>query len=184
MPRTKPSTATPRHLRALLVVLSTAALTTGCAGLGTGTAPPPGLEFPGETRNETVVRAVDGDTFELSESGIVRLIGVNSPESVKPGVPVECHGKEASVSAGRLTGKTVKIELDEVAGERDRYGRKLVYLWYLDDGRWYHYNLEAIENGDARAYAYDDQVYNHRESFEAAEADARARSLGLWSCPS
>jgi len=155
---------------------------TGCSGTGVATTPPPGLEFPDTAKHETVLRAVDGDTFELSSSGIVRLVGIDSPESVKPGTPVECHGKEASLAAARLTGKTVRVEIDEVAGERDRYGRRLVYLWYLQEGAWRHYNLEAVTNGDARAYAYANQQYLHRSEFESAEQRARTRGVGLWAC--
>lgn len=169
---------TGRGLAALLFT----GLLVGCSGGGISRTPPPGLEFPEDESVETVLRAVDGDTFELSSSGIVRLIGINTPESVKPGAPVECHGKEASEAAARLTGKTVRIEIDDVAGERDRYGRRLVYLWYLQDGAWIHYNLEAVTNGDARSYAFDDQQYLHRAAFEAAEQVARSRGIGLWSC--
>lgn len=157
-------------------------LLVGCSGVGVSQTPPPGLEFPDTAAHETVLRAVDGDTFELSSSGTVRLVGIDTPESVKPGAPVECHGKEASASAARLTGKTVRVELDDVAGERDRYGRRLVYLWYLQDGAWIHYNLEAITNGDARSYAFENQQYLHRAAFEEAEEQARARGIGLWAC--
>jgi micrococcal nuclease len=152
----------------------------GCSSVAT--TPPPGLAFPDTAAHETVLRAVDGDTFELSSSGTVRLVGVDSPESVKPGAPVECHGKAASNAAARLTGKTVRVEIDDVAGERDRYGRRLVYLWYLHENTWIHYNLEAVTNGDARAYAYENQQYLHRKTFEAAEQDAIAQNAGLWAC--
>lgn len=166
-------------------VLLLAGVLVGCAGVGVNTAPPPGLTFPESDtqQTETVIRAVDGDTFELSSSGIVRLVGVNSPESVKPGAPVECHGKEASIAAARLSGMTVRLEGDDVAGTYDRYGRRLGYLWYLEDGTWTHYNLEAVANGDARAYAFNNQAYQYREQFEAAEREASARNAGLWACP-
>jgi len=170
-----------RPVRGLSALLF-AGLLVGCSGGGISRTPPPGLAFPDDESVETVLRAIDGDTFELSSSGIVRLVGIDTPESVKPGEPVECHGKEASEAAARLTGKTVRIELDDVAGERDRYGRRLVYLWYLRDGAWIHYNLEAVTNGDARSYAFDDQQYLHRAAFEAAEQAARGRGIGLWSC--
>jgi len=167
-----------------------AALVTGCAVPTGGVNPPPGLGIPdtrpgtgtGAPDTETIVRAVDGDTFELSASGTVRLIGIDTPESVRPGHPVECHATTAAAAAARLTGLPARLETDPVAGERDRYGRRLAYLWYLRDGTWHNYNLEAIVNGDAEAYAYGDQDYRHRRAFEAAEAVARARGAGLWSC--
>lgn len=199
-----PMTVRPSLLLTLAAVLTPALL--GCSAPLTSNSPPPGLEFPAEGDQpavvsaadesavdesagsvdgeavETILRAVDGDTFELSVSGTVRLVGIDSPESVKPNSPVECHGKNASAAASRLTGMRARLETDEVAGETDRYGRRLAYLWYLDEGTWKLYNLEAVANGDARAYAYQDQPYAYRDEFEAAEADASARRLGLWSC--
>lgn len=179
---TRTGAANSRNLTSGGGVVALAFLLMGCGGMGAAQEPPPGMEFPETAAHEMVVRAVDGDTFELSVSGTVRLVGVDTPESVKPGASVECHGKAAADAAARLTGKIVRVELDDIAGEYDRYGRRLVYLWYLQDGTWIHYNLEAIENGDARSYAFANQQYLHREAFERAEQQARADRIGLWAC--
>lgn len=176
-------TKTLRHLVASVLAL---ACCTGCA-VSAG-EPPAGLKIPGRGAAndadvlETVVRAVDGDTFVLSDSGRVRLIGIDAPESVKPGTPVECHGKKAAAAATELEGKRVRIETDETAGLRDRYDRKLVYLWYETDDGWDLYNLTAVRTGNARAYAHQDQQHAYRVELEAAEIAAKNENLGLWAC--
>lgn len=86
--------------------------------------------LPAATRAE-VVRVVDGDTVEARIGGEVedvRLIGVDTPETVKPGAPVECHGPAASRFAHeRLEGRQVRLVLGEE--RRDRYGRLLAYVY-------------------------------------------------------
>ena len=87
--------------------------------------PPPGLP------QARVTRVVDGDTIEVSMEGrryTVRYIGVDTPESVAPGQPVECYGREASRRNRELVeGRTVLLEKD--VSETDRYGRLLRYVW-------------------------------------------------------
>lgn len=88
-----------------------------------------------------VSRVVDGDTVVLTRAGKkikVRLIGINTPETVAPGRPVECFGREASAFAKKtLKGRKVWLEYDPVAGRTDRYGRTLAYLW-LDRTHSFH----------------------------------------------
>jgi len=85
---------------------------------------------PAAVRAE-VVRVVDGDTVEARVEGEgedVRLIGVDTPETVKPGAPVECFGQRASRFAHRrLEGREVRLVFDEE--RRDRYGRLLAYAY-------------------------------------------------------
>lgn len=85
-----------------------------------------------------VDRVIDGDTVDVDLNGKIeriRLIGMNTPESVDPRRPVECFGKEASNRAkALLSGKTVYLETDDSQGTRDQYGRALRYIW-LDNGR-------------------------------------------------
>jgi micrococcal nuclease len=77
-----------------------------------------------------VVRAVDGDTLEVLIGGgreDVRLIGVDTPETVKPGTPVQCFGPRASAFTHRVTdGRRVRLELG--VERRDIYGRLLAYV--------------------------------------------------------
>lgn len=198
--------------RSVLLLAALLVWTTGCAA--GSSAPPPGVSFPttselrdalpsptfeatpgqeqypeesGEVpqgERDVVERVVDGDTVVLERLGKVRLVGLNTPESVKPGAPVECHGPEASLAAKNvLTGRDAILETDPVAGTYDRYERRLGYLWYRDGQDWKLYNLEAIAAGDGRAYAYADQQYRYRDLFEDAQDVARDESLGLWQCP-
>jgi micrococcal nuclease len=82
-----------------------------------------------------VVRVVDGDTVEARIGGDVedvRLIGVDTPETVKPGTPVQCFGERAShFTKRRLTGQRVRLVFG--VERRDVYGRLLAYL-YLAQG--------------------------------------------------
>src|SRR3712207_834205 len=89
-----------------------------------------------------VVKVVDGDTLDVkNKEGIterLRLIGINTPETVDPRKPVECFGKEASNRAKTLLhGGTVTLEFDPTQDTRDKYGRLLAYV-ILPDGTNYN----------------------------------------------
>jgi endonuclease YncB( thermonuclease family) len=107
--------------------------------------PPPGRERSAYDATVTVSRVVDGDTVEISPAvnGVedVRLIGVDTPETVDPGEEVEPYGRKASSFAtGELSGRKVELEFDE---ERiDQYGRLLAYL-YTGQNRMFNEVLVA-----------------------------------------
>ena len=127
----------------------------------------------------TVLRVVDGDTIEVSVAGRVekvRLIGVDTPETVDPRKPVEYFGKEASEFTRKLVEGKQVILRDELAGQdRDKYGRLLRYV-YLEDGTFV--NAEIIKQGYGHAYvAYP---FSHMEEFRGYERQAREKGLGLW----
>lgn len=128
-----------------------------------------------------VVRVVDGDTVKIMRGGkeeTLRLIGMNTPETVDPRTTVECFGKEASNKAKELlTGKRVRLEFDAGEGTVDKYRRTLAYL-YRDDGLFF--NQWMIEHGYAYEYTYDN-AYKYQSEFKTAEAYARDHTLGLWS---
>jgi micrococcal nuclease len=128
-----------------------------------------------------VVAVVDGDTVDVRFGGAVerlRLIGINTPESVDPRRPVECFGKEASAHAAAiLAGQQVLFEADPTQDTRDRYGRLLGYLW-LPAGQLF--NLRMIADGYAYEYTYD-RAYKYQSTFKQAEQTARAAQRGLWS---
>jgi micrococcal nuclease len=137
--------------------------------------------MPGGLTGGEVVAVVDGDTVDVRMNGAVerlRLIGINTPESVDPRRPVECFGKEASEHARQLLGgQQVLVESDPSQDTRDKYGRLLGYVW-LPEGRLF--NLQMIVDGYAYEYTYDNP-YKYQATFKHAEAEARAAERGLWS---
>ncbi|PYE13476.1 micrococcal nuclease [Williamsia limnetica] len=135
----------------------------------------------------SVTRVIDGDTIVVrtatGEDRTVRLIGVDTPETAKPGAPVDCFGPQASeYTSAMLTGRVVRLEADPAAGDTDRYGRHLAYVWTVHDQRLF--NLALIEAGAAREYTYRDTRYRYRDTFRAAERNAQSKDFGLWGkCP-
>lgn len=129
----------------------------------------------------SVDRVIDGDTVDVNLNGQIeriRLIGINTPESVDPRRPVECFGKEAAKRAKELlNGKTVYLESDDSQGTRDQFGRALRYIW-LDNGQMF--NLLMIAEGYAYEYTYD-LPYKYQVEFKAAHRDASRNDIGLWS---
>lgn len=127
-----------------------------------------------------VVEVVDGDTVKLNINGTietVRLIGIDTPETVHPSKPVECFGIEASNKAKTtLTGKTVTFETDASQGTRDKYGRLLGYI-ILSNGT--NFNKMMIEQGYAYEYTYS-TPYKYQSAFKTAEQNARTSGAGLW----
>jgi micrococcal nuclease len=151
---------------------------------------------PGGFEAATVERAVDGDTIEVSVTGggdgpgrgsavageiyDVRLIGIDSPESVRPGTPVECFGKEAAAAAAALLeGESVRMVKD--VEDKDRYGRLLRYVYLGDEMA----NARLVLNGYASAYTYPPNV-RHADLLVSLQREARRSDLGLWApgaCP-
>ncbi|MEK7509707.1 MAG: thermonuclease family protein [Patescibacteria group bacterium] len=127
-----------------------------------------------------VIKVVDGDTIAISmneKSETIRLIGIDTPETVDSRVEVQCFGGEASEKAkALLSGRKVSLEMDAEEGERDKYDRLLAYV-YRDDGLFF--NKYMIEQGFAHEYTYDDP-YKYQKEFKAAEASAKVAQRGLW----
>jgi micrococcal nuclease len=125
-----------------------------------------------------VVRVVDGDTVTVANGDTLRLIGIDTPETVDPREPVQCFGVEASRRAHvLLDGRSVELEYDATQGTLDRYGRTLAYVW-LPDGRLF--NEVMIAEGFAHEYTYD-VPYRYQARFRAAQHAARDAQRGLWS---
>jgi micrococcal nuclease len=132
----------------------------------------PALPLGGEWR--VVLRVVDGDTLILDGQERVRLIGVDTPESVDPRRPVEAFGKEAAAFTRRMAeGKRVRLAYDQQ--RTDRYGRTLAYV-YLEDGTFL--NAEIIRQG--YGHAYTRFPFPYAEEFLQYEREARAARRGLW----
>jgi endonuclease YncB( thermonuclease family) len=129
----------------------------------------------------SITGVVDGDTVKVNINGTVetlRLIGLDTPETVDPRKPVQCFGKEASNKAKELLiGKKVRIEKDPTQGEKDKYNRTLAYI-YLESGIFY--NKYMIEQGYAHEYTYN-TPYKYQAEFKQAQKTAEANKVGLWS---
>lgn len=127
-----------------------------------------------------VVKVVDGDTVTIFRNGrneTLRLIGLDTPETVDPRKPVQCFGKAASDKARELlSGKSVRVEMDPSQGALDKYGRTLVYI-HLPDGTLF--NKYMIAEGYGHEYTYN-LPYTYQDDFKAAELNAREQKKGLW----
>lgn len=126
-----------------------------------------------------VERVVDGDTLVINIDGVsekVRLIGVDTPESVHPDSSKNVeYGKVASeYTKNTLENKSVTLELD--VQERDKYGRLLAYIY--SDGEMF--NLKLIREGHAKVATFPPNV-KYTEDFTAAQEEARKEGIGLWS---
>lgn len=152
-----------------------------CAQAGTS----PTISGPsGESVREgpyRVVRVVDGDTFTIklgSQTTKVRVIGIDTPESVDPRRPVQCFGKEASARASALlSGKNVWLEVDPNQDTRDRFGRLLRFVW-IDNTS--DFGLTMIRDGFALEYTYD-LPYRYQAQYRSAQVAAKETDAGLWS---
>ena len=130
---------------------------------------------PAEENLVLVERVIDGDTFEISGDERVRLIGVDTPETVKPGTFPEPYGQEASdFTKSKLEGQHVELVFD--VQERDQYGRFLAYV-YLDDGTFF--NELLVREGYGMVYTVPPNVA-HRDTFLEAQRYAMENGLGIW----
>lgn len=140
----------------------------------------PGIALQPEVEAYAVTRVVDGDTLKLRRQGrevTVRLMGINSPESVDPRRPVQCFGREASARMHLLVdGQRLYFAFDPQQEHVDANGRLLGYLW-REDGLFV--NLEMVRGGYANEYTYDDP-YTFRALFRQTARQAEAAGNGLW----
>jgi micrococcal nuclease len=146
-----------------------------------GREPPPTTAPLGAVEaNAKIAFIVDGDTVDVIIDGReerVRLIGIDTPETKKPNVPIECFGPEASAFTESLLppGTAVRIERDTVG--RDDYGRLLGYIYRAEDGIFVNY--EIVRQGFARPLTIAPNT-THRELFVTAARSADDDEVGLW----
>jgi micrococcal nuclease len=130
------------------------------------------VALPSDARSARVERVVDGDTVVLSGAGRSRLIGVDTPEVYGR---AECFGAEASAYAkAALAGKTVRYTVGREP--RDRYGRRLVYLW-LEDGR--SFSASLVSAGYATPLTIRPNSA-YAPAFRRLARGAREHRRGLW----
>lgn len=136
------------------------------------------------SRGWLISYVTDGDTVHVTKGGrelTIRLIGINTPETVDPFTPVECFGPQASAYAKRvLFDRHAALEWDHSQGRLDRYGRTLAYLWVNGPHGWWLYDQRAIRLGYGKEYTYD-TYYAWRPQFLAAQTSAMRAHRGLWS---
>lgn len=139
-----------------------------------------GYYKPTTTDCYNVIYYYDGDTIQIDLNGKkekVRLLGIDTPEmnydsDKKP----DCYAKEASEQLKKIIGNScVQIKADQLAGEKDKYGRLLLYL-YLPDNTFV--NMQMVKQGHAFSYIYSDNQY--KQEFEQAQQEAKSKQLGLW----
>jgi micrococcal nuclease len=145
---------------------------------------PPGYEVA------VVLGVVDGDTIEVEITGRadgpgageteigeiydVRLIGIDTPESVDPDSPVECFAPEASAATEAFVGGAEVLLVKDVE-DTDQYGRLLRYVYLGEE----MVDARLVANGYAVAYTYPPNT-RHTELFLALQRDARRADRGLW----
>lgn len=158
----------------LLLVAAAILLRPWEQGTGAGEAAPAAAQA-------RVTRVVDGDTFEARVGRVVedvRLIGVDTPETVDPEEPVQCFGRRASGFQHRLVeGRRVRLVFG--VERRDSYGRLLAYA-YIDHR---FVNAELLRRGLARTLPIPPNI-RHSALFERLQLGAARAGRGLWgACP-
>ncbi len=180
-------------------ILSISLLVSACSNKKQNT----NIDTPAPTKNElctkeipkgsvkaTVQRVVDGDTMKLkindtNEVITLRLLLVDTPESVKKGVKPQPYSIEASNFSKQTlkAGDTVYIEYDK-GNKTDKYNRHLGYLWFYckEDSNWEIFNEKLINKGYARVgYIHNQKKY--LDKFYKAQDNAKSNKLNIWSVP-
>lgn len=143
------------------------------------TEPPKQESEQAASVNPRVTRVVDGDTFEVSIDGTVekvRMLGIDTPESVDPRRPVQCFAKEATKKLKELIeGQEVILTQDFSNDDRDKYDRLLRYVARSDG---LQVNEEMIRLG--YAYAYIKFPFERRAQYLKLQTAARSMGAGLW----
>jgi micrococcal nuclease len=163
-----------RRVGGSLVLLAAVALLAAHSGVETRQT---AAHRGGGSAHARVVRAIDGDTIEVrlgDRREEVRYIGVDTPETVKPGTPVQCFGHRASAVNRRLTeGRMARLSFG--VERRDAYGRLLAYVRV--GGRFV--NAALVRRGLARSLTI---APNDRFAplFRRLERRAAVAGRGLW----
>jgi micrococcal nuclease len=142
-----------------------------------------GDEPSGSVASGRVVRVIDGDTVRVRfERGTetVRYIGVDTPESVKPGTPVQCFAKRAAAfNRNLVSGRAVRLRFGPE--RRDRYGRLLAYVYV--DGSKRSVSATLVARGYGHVLTIPPNT-EHAVLFNRLQRRAKRRGLGLWgTCP-
>lgn len=133
--------------------------------------------------NATVLHVVDGDTLDADLEGVgkvrIRMLGVNTPETVDPRKAVECFGKDASAFSKSVLviGSRIRLDADPQADERDKYGRLLRNVT-LEDGT--DFNAKLVSEGYAYAYTSFPLTPERKVTLIRLQREAKEAKRGLW----
>ncbi len=175
--------------RTLLLLLTVAILVASCSGdqsatvTTTADASPQGPTVPDQMAlesNASVERVVDGDTIIADIGGTserVRLLGIDTPESVAETRPDQCFGAEASDYLKSVLPPGTKVTLIRDEEPRDQYDRLLAYVVRSDDQLFV--NLDLLERGFAGVMIYPPNDH-YADLFTDAEEIAASNDIGLW----
>jgi micrococcal nuclease len=164
--------------RRLVVIVAVLVLASGCGGNAEpGPAAAAATAMLPAGVDVVVRKVVDGDTLEVSGGERVRLIGVDTPETVAPDRPVGCFGTEASRFTASLVPPGTPVRLVGDVEQRDRYGRLLAYVYRQSDGLFV--NAELLRQGYAQLLTIPPNIA-HTDQFTAIARQAREGSQGLW----
>lgn len=133
----------------------------------------------GPTSTAVVWYVVDGDTIRLTNKDYVRLIGMDTPETVKPGTPVQPYGPQARADLKALLAGHSTVVLERDISNTDFYGRLLRFVWIRNGATWYQLDYELVVRGDARLDTVKPDV-RYAADYAAAQAVAQAHHVGRW----
>lgn len=173
--RTRADTHLVVTWRKLIAIVGTIAIA-GC-----GSSEPDAQ--PTVARGEaTVIEVIDGDTLRLAiaqRNEVVRLIGINTPETKHPTKGVQCYGREATAFLASFLPPGTKVRVERDSEARDSYRRLLLYIFVTTEGGERFVNLEIVARGFATPLSIEPNV-RYQSHFVEAAFDAERNERGLW----
>ena len=131
--------------------------------------------------NAYVEKVVDGDTFHIKygdEKYKVRMLDIDTPESIKAGIDAQPYAIEASELTKRtLTGQNIRLVFEK--DTTDQYGRLLAHV-ILEDG--IYYNALMVQNGYAISVFYSPNTL-FKDYFTELQSKAIENKAGFWQLP-
>jgi micrococcal nuclease len=170
-------------MKSLVSTLIAFTLSAGCAGCASSSpATSADNGRAAGTDSARIAYVVDGDTLRVHLAGkltYVRLVGIDTPEDVRPGTPVECGARAAAASMQQLAppGAVVTLRPDSVADAHDRYGRLLAHAFLAGS----QLEVAQLRRGWAEVYRFEGQRFDGLARFQRAEDQARRAGRGAWS---
>src|SRR4029077_14916071 len=159
-----------RTLTRFVAAVVTAAVVSACSVIASSVA-----HADPVATTATVLKVVDGDTVDIVDDVRgrlrIRLLGIDTPETKKPGYTLGCWGPEATEFAkSTMVGQRVAFVTDPTQDRTDRFGRTLAYLVRADG---WDYSVEAARAGAAKSYVYGGRPVSRYYAIQTAEREAR-----------